>query len=135
MRQYLKLNLVGSNFWQTDKDNSYIKKNYESKDELLDNIFFEVLPSGIFKEVTTGNALIVKSDDNACIDYPRGVEVSMSNFMKSNSLEIKSTLLKIKDAKLEIEYRTILDELLVKSQQCELVCDKKKSKEKELELK
>ncbi len=135
MRQYLKLNLVGSNFWQTDKDNSYVKKNYESKDELLDNIFFEVLPSGIFKEVTTGNALIVKNDDNAYIDYPRGVEVPMSNFIKSNSLEIKSNLLKIKDAKLEIEYRTILDELLVKSQQCELVCDKKKLKEKELELK
>ena len=59
----------------------------------------------------------------------------MSNITKSNSLEIKLYLSRIRGAKLENEYKNILEELLVKSQQCELVCDKKKLKDKELELK
>lgn len=130
MRRYLKLNLVGSNFWQLDKDNSYIKKDYVSHDELLDNVFFEELPNGIFKEITTGDILIVKNDsNNLVVDYPRGVEVPISNFKKSSSLEIKLNLSRIKDAKLEDSYRNILNELLIKSQQCELVCDKKKTLE------
>lgn len=130
MRRYLKLNLVGSKFWQLDSDNSYTKKEYISHEELLDNVFFEELPNGIFKEITTGDILIIKNDNyNFSVDYPRGVEVSISNFRKSSSLEIKLNLSRIKDAKLDESYKTILNELLIKSQQCELVCDKKKTME------
>lgn len=136
MRRYLKLNLVGSSFWQLNNDNTYTKRNYESREEVLNNVFFEELPNGIFKEITTGDILIIKSEnDTLVVDYPRGVEVPMSNITKSNSLEIKLYLSRIRDAKLENEYKNILEELLVKSQQCELVCDKKKLKDKELELK
>lgn len=130
MRRYLKLNLVGSKFWQLDSDNSYTKKEYVSHEELLDNVFFEELPNGIFKEITTGDILIIKNDNyNFSVDYPRGVEVPISNFRKSSSLEIKLNLSRIKDAKLDESYKTILNELLIKSQQCELVCDKKKTYE------
>ena len=130
MRRYLKLNLVGSSFWQLNNDNTYTKRNYESHEELLNNVFFEELPNGIFKEITTGDILIIKSEnDTLVVDYPRGVEVPMSNITKSNSLEIKLYLSRIRGAKLENEYKNILEELLVKSQQCELVCDKKKLKE------
>lgn len=130
MGRYFKLNLVGSRFWQHDNHNEYINKNYESKGELLDTVFFEELPNGIFKEITTGGILIVKSDqDSYKVDYPRGVEIPFSNFKKSSSLEIKLHLSRIKEAGLEYEYGSMLDELLVKSQQCELVCDKKKTLE------
>lgn len=130
MGKYFKLNLVGSYFWQHDNHNEYINKNYESKGELLDTVFFEELPNGIFKEITTGGILIVKSDqDSYKVDYPRGVEIPFSNFKKSSSLEIKLHLSRIKEAGLEYEYGSMLDELLVKSQQCELVCDKKKTLE------
>lgn len=130
MRRYLKLNLVGSKFWQLDDNNSYTKKEYISHEELLDNVFFEELPNGIFKEITTGDILIIKNDNNnLVVDYPRGIDVPISNFRNSSSLEIKLNLSRIKDAKLESDYRTILNELLIKSQQCELVCDKKKSLE------
>lgn len=136
MGRYFKLNLVGSRFWQHDNHNEYINKNYESKGELLDTVFFEELPNGIFKEITTGGILIIKRDqDSYKVDYPRGVEIPFSNFKKSSSLEIKLYLSRIRGAKLENEYKNILEELLVKSQQCELVCDKKKLKDKELELK
>ena len=37
MRRYLKLNLVGSSFWQLNNDNTYTKRNYESHEELLNN--------------------------------------------------------------------------------------------------
>lgn len=130
MGKYFKLNLVGSCFWQHDNHNEYINKNYESKGELLDTVFFEELPNGIFKEITTGGILIIKSDQNSYkVDYPRGVEIPFSNFKKSSSLEIKLYLSRIKEAGLDYEYGSILDELLVKSQQCELVCDKKKTLE------
>lgn len=130
MGKYFKLNLVGSHFWQHDNHNEYINKNYESKGELLDTVFFEELPNGIFKEITTGGILIIKSDqDSYKVDYPRGVEIPFSNFKKSSSLEIKLHLSRIKEAGLDYEYGYILDELLVKSQQCELVCDKKKTLE------
>lgn len=130
MGKYFKLNLVGSRFWQHDNHNEYINKNYESKGELLDTVFFEELPNGIFKEITTGGILIIKSDqDSYKVDYPRGVEIPFSNFKKSSSLEIKLHLSRIKEAGLDYEYGYILDELLVKSQQCELVCDKKKTLE------
>lgn len=130
MRRYLKLNLVGSKFWQLDDNNSYTKKEYVSHEELLDNVFFEELPNGIFKEITTGDILIIKNDNNnLVVDYPRGIDVPISSFRNSSSLEIKLNLSRIKDAKLESDYRTILNELLIKSQQCELVCDKKKSLE------
>ena len=130
MGRYFKLNLVGSRFWQHDNHNEYINKNYESKGELLDTVFFEELPNGIFKEITTGGILIIKSDqDNYKVDYPRGVEIPFSNFKKSSSLEIKLHLSRIKEAGLDYEYGSMLDELLVKSQQCELVCDKKKTLE------
>ncbi|CCX36193.1 unknown [Clostridium sp. CAG:1000] len=130
MGRYFKLNLVGSRFWQHDNHNEYINKNYESKGELLDTVFFEELPNGIFKEITTGGILIIKSDqDSYKVDYPRGVEIPFSNFKKSSSLEIKLHLSRIKEAGLDYEYGYILDELLVKSQQCELVCDKKKTLE------
>ncbi len=130
MRRYLKLNLVGSKFWQLDDNNSYTKKEYISHEELLDNVFFEELPNGIFKEITTGDILIIKNDNNnLVVDYPRGIDVPISSFRNSSSLEIKLNLSRIKDAKLESDYRTILNELLIKSQQCELVCDKKKSLE------
>lgn len=130
MGKYFKLNLVGSSFWQHDNHNEYINKNYESKGELLDTVFFEELPNGIFKEITTGGILIIKSDqDSYKVDYPRGVEIPFSNFKKSSSLEIKLHLSRIKEAGLDYEYGYILDELLVKSQQCELVCDKKKTLE------
>ena len=130
MRRYLKLNLVGSKFWQLDDNNSYSKKEYISHEELLDNVFFEELPNGIFKEITTGDILIIKNDNNnLVVDYPRGIDVPISNFRNSSSLEIKINLSRIKDAKLDSDYRTILNELLIKSQQCELVRDKKKSLE------
>lgn len=130
MRRYLKLNLVGSKFWQLDDNNSYSKKEYISHEELLDNVFFEELPNGIFKEITTGDILIIRNDNNnLVVDYPRGIDVPISNFRNSSSLEIKINLSRIKDAKLDSDYRTILNELLIKSQQCELVCDKKKSLE------
>ena len=130
MGKYFKLNLVGSSFWQHDNHNEYINKNYESKGELLDTVFFEELPNGIFKEITTSCILIIKSDqDSYKVDYPRGVEIPFSNFKKSSSLEIKLHLSRIKEAGLDYEYGYILDELLVKSQQCELVCDKKKTLE------
>lgn len=130
MGRYFKLNLVGSRFWQHDNHNEYINKNYKSKGELLDTVFFEELPNGIFKEITTGGILIIKSDqDSYKVDYPRGVEIPFSNFKKSSSLEIKLHLSRIKEAGLDYEYGYILDELLVKSQQCELVCDKKKTLE------
>ena len=130
MGRYFKLNLVGSRFWQHDNHNEYINKNYESKGELLDTVFFEELPNGIFKEITTGCILIIKRDqDSYKVDYPRGVEIPFSNFKKSSSLEIKLHLSRIKEAGLDYEYGYILDELLVKSQQCELVCDKKKTLE------
>lgn len=130
MGRYFKLNLVGSRFWQHDNHNEYINKNYESKGELLDTVFFEELPNGIFKEITTGGILIIKSDqDSYKVNYPRGVEIPFSNFKKSSSLEIKLHLSRIKEAGLDYEYGYILDELLVKSQQCELVCDKKKTLE------
>lgn len=130
MGKYFKLNLVGSRFWQHDNHDEYINKNYESKGELLDTVFFEELPNGIFKEITTGGILIIKSDqDSYKVDYPRGVEIPFSNFKKSSSLEIKLHLSRIKEAGLDYEYGYILDELLVKSQQCELVCDKKKTLE------
>lgn len=130
MGRYFKLNLVGSRFWQHDNHNEYINKNYESKGELLDTVFFEELPNGIFKEITTGGILIIKSDqDSYKVDYPRGVEIPFSNFKKISSLEIKLHLSRIKEAGLDYEYGYILDELLVKSQQCELVCDKKKTLE------
>ena len=130
MGRYFKLNLVGSRFWQHDNHNEYINKNYESKGELLDTVFFEELPNGIFKEITTSCILIIKSDqDSYKVDYPRGVEIPFSNFKKSSSLEIKLHLSRIKEAGLDYEYGYILDELLVKSQQCELVCDKKKTLE------
>lgn len=130
MRRYLKLNLVGSKFWQLDDNNSYSKKEYISHEELLDNVFFEELPNGIFKEITTGDILIIRNDNNnLVVDYPRGIDVPISNFRNSSSLEIKINLSRIKDAKLDSDYRTILNELLIKSQQCELVRDKKKSLE------
>lgn len=130
MRRYLKLNLVGSKFWQLDDNNSYTKKEYISHEELLDNVFFEELPNGIFKEITTGDILIIRNDNNnLVVDYPRGIDVPISNFRNSSSLEIKINLSRIKDAKLDSDYRTILNELLIKSQQCELVRDKKKSLE------
>ncbi len=130
MRRYLKLNLVGSKFWQLDDNNSYTKKEYVSHEELLDNVFFEELPNGIFKEITTGDILIIRNDNNnLVVDYPRGIDVPISNFRNSSSLEIKINLSRIKDAKLDSDYRTILNELLIKSQQCELVRDKKKSLE------
>lgn len=76
MGRYFKLNLVGSRFWQHDNHNEYINKNYESKGELLDTVFFEELPNGIFKEITTGGILIIKRDqDSYKVDYPRGVEI------------------------------------------------------------
>ena len=84
MRRYLKLNLVGSSFWQLNNDNTYTKRNYESHEELLNNVFVEELPNGIFKEITTGDILIIKSEnDTLVVDYPRGVEVPMSNITKS----------------------------------------------------
>ena len=130
MRRYLKLNLVGSKFWQLDDNNSYTKKEYISHEELLDNVFFEELPNGIFKEITTGDILIIRNDNNnLVVDYPRGIDVPISSFRNSSSLEIKLNLSRIKDAKLDSDYRTILNELLIKSQQCELVRDKKKSLE------
>lgn len=130
MRRYLKLNLVGSKFWQLDDNNSYTKKEYISHEELLDNVFFEELPNGIFKEITTGDILIIRNDNNnLVVDYPRGIDVPISNFRNSSSLEIKINLSRIKDAKLDSDYRAILNELLIKSQQCELVRDKKKSLE------
>ena len=130
MRRYLKLNLVGSKFWQLDDNNSYTKKEYVSHEELLDNVFFEELPNGIFKEITTGDILIIRNDNNnLVVDYPRGIDVPISNFRNSSSLEIKINLSRIKDAKLDSDYRTILNELLIKSQQCELVRDKKTSLE------
>lgn len=130
MGKYFKLNLVGSCFWQHDNHNEYINKNYESKGELLDTVFFEELPNGIFKEITTGGILIIKNDqDGYRVDYPRGVEIPFSNFKKCSSLEIKLYLSRIKESGLDYEYGSMLDELLVKSQQCELVCDKKKTLE------
>ena len=94
MGRYFKLNLVGSRFWQHDNHNEYINKNYESKGELLDTVFFEELPNGIFKEITTGGILIIKRDqDSYKVDYPRGVEIPFSNFKKSSSLEIKLYLI------------------------------------------
>ena len=88
------------------------------------------MPNGIFKEITTGGILIIKRDqDSYKVDYPRGVEIPFSNFKKSSSLEIKLYLSRIKEAGLDYEYGYMLDELLVKSQQCELVCDKKKTLE------
>ena len=62
MGKYFKLNLVGSSFWQHDNHNEYINKNYESKGELLDTVFFEELPNGIFKEIVAG-ALLVKHNN------------------------------------------------------------------------
>lgn len=131
MRRYVKLNLNDSYFWQSTMEDgmcTYTKKRYESKDNILDAVFFEELPNGILMELVTRNILIINNNDGFHVEYPKGIEFPSSNLKEVNSLELKSKLNKIKNLNLENDYKTLCDELLLKSHQCELVCAIKENK-------
>lgn len=126
-KNYYKLNLNGSYFWQA-KDCIYTKRDYVSENSLLDDIFFKKLDDCTYQEVTTNHKLIFDSNGN--LITPRGVIINSSSLTPVTSEYLIERYNRIKHSNLNRRYTKLILNLLRDSHYCELAKDKKESNKK-----
>ena len=126
-KNYYKLNLKGSYFWQAD-DCIYTKRDYVSENSLLDDIFFKKLDDFTFQEVTTNYKLVF--DSNGKLISPRGVIINSSSLTPVTGECLIERYNRIKHSNLNRRYTKLILNLLRDSHYCELALDKKEEDKK-----
>lgn len=128
-KNYYKLNLKGSYFWQS-KDCIYTKRDYESINPLLDDVYFRKLNDNTYSEVTTNECIVLDQNSNTNFIYPRGVIIDTSKLTPVTSEEVLDRYNQIKHNNLNKQYVKLLTEFLVNSHYCEIASEKKLSRTK-----
>lgn len=107
-RNYYRLNLEGSIFWQREKDGTYSKRSYDKKGlEELNNIYFSKINEDVYEEKLSKNMLIVDKDK---LLFPSGVSIDISKLTPCSVSEVLESFNIITRNHLNTEYyQTILD--------------------------
>lgn len=122
-KNYYKLNLEGSAFWQSNSDGTLTKRYFVKREhDDLNNIYFRQIDENTYEENLSKYRLQIK--DNRVL-YPEGVIIAFNNFTPCTSSEILESFNRLKYANLSEEYFKIITDLLQYSHFCELVEDKK----------
>ncbi len=122
-RNYYKLNLEGSVFWQSNVDGTLTKKHFTKRENNdLNNIYFRKIDETTYEERLSNFRLQIVNNE---VVYPKGIIVDLSLFTPATSSEVLESFNRLKHANLNVEYFKIITDLLQYSHYCEMVEDKK----------
>ena len=109
-KNYYKLNLVGSYFMQSDKNNNFTYRPFIKREsESLNSIFFKKISKYVYEEQLTKKRIIIY---NGRVIYPKKIEIDINNFVLSNIEEVIDNFNDLKNNDLLLDYNKILNEFL-----------------------
>ena len=127
-KNYYKLNLEGSTFWQRNNDGTFTKRVFNIKDNKeLNNIYLIKINDSEYEEYLS--KLKMKILNNTLV-YPLGVDIDLTKLTPSNSMEVLESFNAIKLANANVEYYNTILDLLEHSHYCEQVTRKKEDIQK-----
>lgn len=123
-RNYYKLNLNGSCFWQSE-DCVYTQKEFSNSDELLNTIYFRKISNNEYEEILTKEKIVIDPNNQNKLLYPKGVIIDVNKLTPADSEELIIRFDQIKKHNLNKSYMKVLIEFLRISHYCELAKEKK----------